>query len=142
MSIACASSRAAVDVVTFEFENVPAAAAEAAEAVAVVRPHGRALEVAQHRVREKRFLVSRGLPVAPYAEVRSEAGLLEAVTQVGRPIGAEDRRARVRRQRPGGDRIPTTDPLNAWESLGRSECGARSLHRSRTRDLGHRCTRR
>src|SRR6185295_8806158 len=36
-----------VDVVTFEFENVSAAAAEAAEAHAIVRPHGRALQIAQ-----------------------------------------------------------------------------------------------
>src|SRR5712691_5743151 len=38
-----------VDVVTFEFENVPAAAAAAAEARAIVRPSGRALSIAQHR---------------------------------------------------------------------------------------------
>src|SRR5262249_11137685 len=42
----------AVDVVTFEFENVSAAAAAAAEAVAIVRPNGRSLAVAQHRIRE------------------------------------------------------------------------------------------
>src|SRR3989442_9463874 len=42
-----------VDVVTFEFENVSAAAASAAEAHAIVRPNGRALAIAQHRLREK-----------------------------------------------------------------------------------------
>ena len=45
-----------VDVVTFEFENVSAAAAAAAEEHAIVRPNGRALEIAQHRIREKTFL--------------------------------------------------------------------------------------
>src|SRR3954469_1195959 len=45
-----------VDVVTFEFENVSAAATAAAEQHAVVRPSGQALFVAQHRVREKTFL--------------------------------------------------------------------------------------
>src|SRR5205823_12116360 len=45
-----------VDVVTFEFENLPAAATAAAEEHAVVRPSGRALFVAQHRIREKSFL--------------------------------------------------------------------------------------
>src|SRR5438128_12565604 len=60
-----------VHVVTFEFENVPAAAAAAAAEVAPVRPNCHALEVAQHRIREKQFLRTRGLPVAPYVEVRT-----------------------------------------------------------------------
>src|SRR5712691_6006842 len=60
-----------VDVVTFEFENVPAAAAAAAEAHAIVRPSGDALSIAQHRIREKTFLADRGLPVGPFAPVRS-----------------------------------------------------------------------
>ena len=58
----------AVDVVTFEFENVPAAAAEAAEEHAIVRPNGRALAVAQHRIREKTFLADHGLPVTPLVD--------------------------------------------------------------------------
>src|SRR5437764_8314814 len=41
-----------VNVVTFEFENVPAAAAAAAEQVALVRPNGQSLAIAQHRIRE------------------------------------------------------------------------------------------
>src|SRR5207253_593359 len=69
----------AVDVVTFEFENVPAAAAAAAADVAVVRPSGHALEIAQHRIREKVFLRTRGLPVAPYVEVRTERDLIEGL---------------------------------------------------------------
>ena len=56
-----------VDVVTFEFENVSAAAVAAAEAHAIVRPNGRALEIAQHRIREKTFLQNLGLPVTPFA---------------------------------------------------------------------------
>ena len=74
-----------VDVVTFEFENVPAAAAAAAEAHAIVRPNGRALAVAQHRLREKMFLVDHGLPVTPFAAVHSDADLAVAVRTVGCP---------------------------------------------------------
>jgi 5-(carboxyamino)imidazole ribonucleotide synthase len=74
-----------VDVVTFEFENVPAATAAAAEAHAIVRPSGRALEIAQHRIREKTFLLAQGLPVTPFAPVRTAAELDEAVRIVGRP---------------------------------------------------------
>src|SRR5215208_6621592 len=52
-----------VDVVTFEFENVSAEAAAAAEQEAIVRPNGRALAIAQHRLREKMFLAEHRLPV-------------------------------------------------------------------------------
>lgn len=75
----------AVDVVTFEFENVPAAAAAAAEATAIVRPHGSALQIAQHRLREKTFLAHAGLPVTPFAAVRSEADLVAAARTIGLP---------------------------------------------------------
>src|SRR5438128_8881841 len=58
-----------VDVVTFEFENVSAAAAAAAEEVALVRPNGKSLAIAQHRIREKTFLAALGIPVPPFAPV-------------------------------------------------------------------------
>jgi 5-(carboxyamino)imidazole ribonucleotide synthase len=74
-----------VDVVTFEFENVPAAAAAEAEQHAIVRPNGRALFVAQNRLREKSFVASLGLPVTPFAPVRSAADLAIALERVGCP---------------------------------------------------------
>jgi 5-(carboxyamino)imidazole ribonucleotide synthase len=74
-----------VDVVTFEFENVSAAAAAAAEACAVVRPSGHALQIAQHRVREKTFLADHGLPVTPFASVQSEAEFQAALERIGCP---------------------------------------------------------
>jgi 5-(carboxyamino)imidazole ribonucleotide synthase len=74
-----------VDVVTFEFENVSAAAAAAAEAHAIVRPNGRALAIAQHRIREKTFLSERGLPVGAFAAVRTAAELAAAIARVGCP---------------------------------------------------------
>jgi 5-(carboxyamino)imidazole ribonucleotide synthase len=111
----------AVDVVTFEFENVPAAAAAAAEKVAIVRPNGGALEVAQHRLREKRFLASRGLPVAPYAEVRSETDLATAIQHVGRPSVLKT--AALGYDGKGQVSIrEATDAVEAWSSLGRKEC--------------------
>jgi 5-(carboxyamino)imidazole ribonucleotide synthase len=111
----------AVDVVTFEFENVPAAAAAAAADVAIVRPHGRALEVAQHRIREKRFLTERGLPVVPYAEVRTESDLVDALEQIGRPSVLKT--AALGYDGKGQVAIkPETNPSAAWASLGRKEC--------------------
>jgi 5-(carboxyamino)imidazole ribonucleotide synthase len=74
-----------VDVVTFEFENVSAAAAAAAEAHAIVRPNGRALAIAQHRIREKTFLLERGLPVGAFAAVRTTEELTAAIASVGCP---------------------------------------------------------
>ena len=75
----------AVDVVTFEFENVPAAAAAAAEEIVIVRPNGRALAIAQHRIREKTFLSELGVPVTPFAPVRSDDELASAAKRVGCP---------------------------------------------------------
>src|SRR5215468_3445874 len=70
-----------VDVVTFEFENVPAATAQAAAECAPVRPSGSVLHITQNRLREKAFLRDHGFPVTPFKAVSSledlEAGLSE-----------------------------------------------------------------
>jgi 5-(carboxyamino)imidazole ribonucleotide synthase len=111
----------AVDVVTFEFENVPAAAASAAAEAAIVRPHGAALQVAQHRIREKRFLTGHGLPVVPYAEVRTETDLSAAVERIGRPSVLKT--AALGYDGKGQVAIGAgTDVLDAWAALGRKEC--------------------
>jgi 5-(carboxyamino)imidazole ribonucleotide synthase len=74
-----------VDVVTFEFENVSAAATEAAAAHAPVRPAGPVLHTTQHRLREKGFLAGAGFPVAPFAAVRSLPELQAALAGIGAP---------------------------------------------------------
>jgi len=74
-----------VSVVTFEFENVPAEAVEAAEALAPVRPSGSVLYTTQHRLREKNFLARNGFPVAPFRHVTSREELADALSEVGRP---------------------------------------------------------
>jgi 5-(carboxyamino)imidazole ribonucleotide synthase len=78
-----------VDVVTFEFENVSAAAAEAAAAEAPVRPAGSVLHTCQHRLREKRFLEGAGFPVAPFAVARGAAELAAALDVLGLPVVAK-----------------------------------------------------
>lgn len=75
----------AVSVVTFEFENVPAATAAAAAAVVPVRPSGAVLHTTQNRLREKSFLAAHRFPVARYAEVRSEAELVAALEKIPPP---------------------------------------------------------
>ncbi|MCC6458557.1 MAG: 5-(carboxyamino)imidazole ribonucleotide synthase [Caldilineaceae bacterium] len=75
-----------VQVVTFEFENVPALVAKVAEAAGVpVRPGATVLHTAQQRAREKQFLASAGLPVAPFALVTTQVELEAALAQVGTP---------------------------------------------------------
>jgi 5-(carboxyamino)imidazole ribonucleotide synthase len=74
-----------VEVVTFEFENVPAEAVEAAAGLAPVRPSGSVLYTTQHRLREKNFLDARGFPVAPFRHVRTPADLSAALEEVGLP---------------------------------------------------------
>ena len=109
-----------VDVVTFEFENVPAAAADAAATMCPVRPSGRALEIAQHRLRERTFLRSLGLPVAPFAAVSSADDLDRALANVGRPSVLKT--AALGYDGKGQARIDAeTDAQTAWVALGRHE---------------------
>lgn len=72
-----------VRVVTFEFENVPAETAAAAAECSQVRPRGEVLHTTQNRLREKRFLVANGFPVAPFREVRSLDDLTKALLEIG-----------------------------------------------------------
>ena len=74
-----------VDVITFEFENVTTAAADAAAEIVPVRPSGHALHVCQQRAREKAFLRLKGFPVAPFESVESLEELATAVERVGLP---------------------------------------------------------
>jgi 5-(carboxyamino)imidazole ribonucleotide synthase len=74
-----------VDVLTFEFENVPARAVEAAADFAPVRPSGSVLHITQHRLREKTFLVNNGFPVTPFMPVHSLEELRSAIEQIGCP---------------------------------------------------------
>ncbi len=66
------------DVITFEFENVPAAALETAARHAPVRPGASAAGITQDRISEKRFLSGIGLPTASYAALESEDDLAAA----------------------------------------------------------------
>ena len=97
----------AVDVVTFDWENVPVASARAIAALRPVWPPPRALEVAQDRISEKKLFRRLGIPVAPFAAVDSAADLARAVAALGAPGILKTRRlgydgkgqARIRRAR-------------------------------------------
>ena len=69
----------AVDVITFEFENIPRTTIDWCEAECEVRPRGAAIETAQHRLREKTFLSENGFPLPEFRSVRSLDELETAV---------------------------------------------------------------
>jgi 5-(carboxyamino)imidazole ribonucleotide synthase len=75
----------AVDVVTFEFENVPAATLDLLAALVPCRPGTRALSICQDRLLEKAFLEEAGVPVTPWRAVHDAAGLTAALQAVGLP---------------------------------------------------------
>lgn len=68
-----------VDVVTFEFENVLAATIDAVDRYAPIDPAGHILHTTQHRLREKTFLRSAGIPVTPFRAIDSQETLEAAV---------------------------------------------------------------
>ena len=74
-----------VEVVTFEFENVPMAAVDAIDGIVPVRPSGAALHITQHRAREKNFLADHGFPTVPFACASTLDELWDAVARIGSP---------------------------------------------------------
>ena len=110
-----------VAVVTFEFENVAAEVAQVAEEEGVpVRPGGWILHTTQQRLREKQFLAGAGVPVTPFAAVRSPAALEAGVAAVGTPAILKtaafgyDGKGQVRIDAPFAAQ-------SAWDAIGKQE---------------------
>ncbi len=82
----------AVDVITYEFENVPTSALDLLESLAPIRPGRVALATSQDRLTEKQFLEGLGLRVAPYANVESLDDLNSALGLIGAPAILKTRR--------------------------------------------------
>jgi 5-(carboxyamino)imidazole ribonucleotide synthase len=106
-----------VDVITYEFENVPSAAAMILAARRPVLPDRKILETTQDRLAEKDFVKRLGIGTADYADVSSAESLRTAMTRIGLPAVIKTRRfgydgkgqAIIR----DGD-----DPDRIWEELG------------------------
>jgi len=112
---------AAVDVVTYEFENVDVAAVRRLAERVPVRPGVRALEVSQDRLAEKDFVASLGGRPAPYRAVDSLTNLAIALADLGTPAILKTRRFGYdgkgqARLRDGGDAEA------AWNALGGRPC--------------------
>lgn len=82
----------AVDVITYEFENIPTAALDALEAHRPIRPGREALRVSQDRLTEKEFLSGLGLKTAPFADITDRASLDAAMAEIGTPAILKTRR--------------------------------------------------
>ena len=82
----------AVDVITYEFENVPTSALDLLGALAPIHPGREALRISQDRITEKDFLNGLGLSVAPYAAVDDATSMQAAIEQVGVPSILKTRR--------------------------------------------------
>lgn len=75
----------AVDVITYEFENIPTAALDLLETLKPLRPGRAALAASQDRLTEKTFLRDLGLQTAPFADVSDAASLEAAIADIGAP---------------------------------------------------------
>jgi 5-(carboxyamino)imidazole ribonucleotide synthase len=74
-----------VDVITYEFENIPTTALDVLESIRPIHPNRRALATSQDRLTEKAFLNGLGLTTAPYSPVTTTADMARAIAQIGTP---------------------------------------------------------
>lgn len=110
----------AVDVVTFEFENIPADSLELLAARVPVRPGPPVLAITQHRGHEKDFVNRAGVATAPYALVDGPDALATALGEIGWPAVLKTTRFGY----DGKGQIligQDTDPADAWAALGGDE---------------------
>ncbi len=89
---ALAAFAASVDVITYEFENIPTTALDVLEQHRPIRPGREALRVSQDRLTEKAFLQDLGLQTAPFADIASQEDLDAALTRIGAPAILKTRR--------------------------------------------------
>jgi 5-(carboxyamino)imidazole ribonucleotide synthase len=112
---------ASVDVITYEFENVPTTALDLLESLKPIRPNRRALAISQDRISEKSFLNDLGLQTAPWAAVNSEADLRVAADKLGLPAILKTTRLGY----DGKGQVKLDDPAAipaAWASMNDAAC--------------------
>jgi 5-(carboxyamino)imidazole ribonucleotide synthase len=128
-----------VDVVTFEFENIPAETLQAIAHDRPVHPSPQVLHVCRHRLREKEFLRKHGFPLTPYEAVSSAEELSRALSKLGTPAVLKtadfgyDGKGQVRLNRDEG-------LAEVWTGLGRPQ-GVLEAFVSFTREVSVICAR-
>jgi 5-(carboxyamino)imidazole ribonucleotide synthase len=111
-----------VDVVTFEFENVPAQTLSTITDLRPVHPSPHVLDTCRHRLHEKSFLSSNGFPCAPYRPVHDPHKLASAVRELGGEMGLPTILKSADYGYDGKGQVTidaTTDLQSAWKSMGR-----------------------
>jgi len=108
-----------IDVVTYEFENIPLDTADRLAAQRPLRPGREALRVAQDRLEEKRFVRGAGVATAPFAAVDDDSSLQAALAEIGTPAVLKTRRFGYDGK--GQALIAQPDAAAAaWASLGKA----------------------
>ena len=109
-----------LNVITYEFENVPVEAARHLEEIAPVHPNPAALEAAQDRLVEKRYFRTLNIATPKFEAVDSREQLDQAIASVGLPAVLKTRREGYDGK---GQRVlrDTADVDPAWEELGDRE---------------------
>jgi 5-(carboxyamino)imidazole ribonucleotide synthase len=106
-----------IDVLTFEFENIPTQTIEWASEFCEVRPSANVLHICQHRLREKQFLAGAGLPLPRFEAVNNATELADAMQRVGVP--AVLKTAAFGYDGKGQRKIGLReDPAKVWEEFG------------------------
>lgn len=106
-----------VDVVTYEFENIPTAALDIIETQSEIFPNREALKISQDRLIEKEFINKLGFKTASFCEVNSLEELIQGINQIGAPSILKTRRfgydgkGQVKVQ-------PSSKPEEIWRNLG------------------------
>jgi 5-(carboxyamino)imidazole ribonucleotide synthase len=109
---------AEVDVVTFEFENIPAETLRTVAQAVPVHPSPEVLDICRHRLREKEFLGRHGFPIARYRAVDDAGKLTAALAELGTP--AILKTADFGYDGKGQTRLTSADDVaGAWATLGR-----------------------
>ena len=103
-----------VDVITYEFENIPTDALDVLEAIKPIYPNREALRVSQDRITEKDYLNDLGLMTAPYAQVDTLADLQAAAEKIGLPAILKTRRFGYDGK--GQSRLKSTDDIETTHS--------------------------
>ena len=107
----------AIDIATFEFENIPAAAVQRVAALKPVLPRPEILEIAQDRLREKDFLRTIGIQTTAYREISDPTVLLRAMRDLGYPAVLKT----VRLGYDGKGQVTLTPEIKAeeaWRRMG------------------------
>lgn len=115
--------------VTTEFENVPATSLKLLSMQARVSPCAAAVAVVQDRIAEKAFIASQGIPVAPYAEIRSIADLKALANEAGDKLFPGIlKAARLGYDGKGQARVKSvTEAVEAFKSFGEVPCVLEAL---------------